>query len=72
MKPLPAVPGVPAAGHIDPAGGWWHPGRPETCPKGSCGRRHEARPPWCREHRRPLAMCKEYGSTHLRPPEGKS
>jgi hypothetical protein len=28
----PAVPGVPAAGHVT-GGGAWHPGRPENCGK---------------------------------------
>jgi hypothetical protein len=27
-----AIPGVPAAGHVT-AGGWWHPGRSDGCPK---------------------------------------
>jgi hypothetical protein len=27
------VPGVPAAGHLQPGKGYWHPGRKEGCPK---------------------------------------
>jgi hypothetical protein len=33
-RAVPALPGVPAAGHL--AGGYWHPGPPETCGKGEC------------------------------------
>ena len=31
MKPYPYLPGVPAAGHI--SRGFWHPGKPDGCPK---------------------------------------
>jgi hypothetical protein len=49
---IPAVPGVPAAGHI--AGGYWHPGPASTCHKGACApppapeeREHVPRGPGC-------------------------
>lgn len=29
---FPMMPGVPAAGHVTAAGGYWHPGRAENCP----------------------------------------
>lgn len=32
MPAWPAVPGVPAAGHVT-GGGWWHPGPIDGCPK---------------------------------------
>lgn len=32
MKAWPAVPGVPAAGHLT-SSGFWHPGRIDGCPK---------------------------------------
>lgn len=64
------MPGVPAAGHVD-RGGYWHPGKADGCPKGSCGldQPKPGRPPWCSEHRRPLAICERYGSTHVIPKE---
>jgi hypothetical protein len=36
------IPGVPSAGHLTPAGAFWHPGPAASCRKPACDPKHRA------------------------------